>query len=342
MQAEETAEMARRINREQGRQNQGSMTGRVEESAVSLGILSANERDTLAAFGIEMYSVGMKFNRELTRDQFMTVGAILRNLKERTQDARQLLRGVEQVRKRVGIGNVTGLLKTESLALALFGESLKFIPISAGLSYEPSDTERNLLNILPVNLHVHGGETRELELAVEELQVLVNEPTVREPGLQDFFERHPNFILTDKYHKAHPHIVLTDAEHDRLIPDFLLEPVDQSALCDLLELKLPSAPVFVGKRKRIRFSAAVSDALAQLKEYERFFDEKKNRELIYQKYGLLAFKPKMILVIGRLGVIDPIDKKLVEQSRPDLSVRTYDEIIKREVSRIERLKSGTR
>jgi len=117
--------------------------------------------------------------------------------------------------------------------------------------------------------------------------------------------------------------------------------VDQFALCDLLELKLPSVPVFVGK-KRLRFSQAVSDALAQLRDYERFFDEKDNRELIYHRYGLRAFKPKMILVIGRLSLIDPIDKRRIEQDYPVLKVKTYDDVINREVDRIERWTRGIR
>jgi len=173
--------MKSKTNSRHRMENQGDTAKRFDEIAVSEGILSASKRDTLATFGVELHTVGMEFNRELTQDQFGTIGTILRNLKDRTKTARRLLRGVEQIRAT----GATGRLATPSLALDLFGQSLRFIPITGGFPYEPSniDTGPNLLNIL----HVGGGETVCLERAVEELQALVNEPDMPEELLSRFF-----------------------------------------------------------------------------------------------------------------------------------------------------------
>lgn len=48
----------------------------------------------------------------------------------------------------------------------------------------------------------------------------------------------------------------------------------------------------------------------------------------------------MILIIGKLGIIDPINKRSVELSYRDLRVRTYDELLRRQKARIERMKTG--
>ena len=131
----------------------------------------------------------------------------------------------------------------------------------------------------------------------------MNDPNAKEQDFQDFFERNPDFILNDEYKKAHPHIVLTKDEGESLIPDFVLEPVDQNSLCDLLELKLPTVPIFVLQKRRMRFSAAVLEACAQLREYSNFFEEEKYRKIINERYGLLTYRPKMFVIIGRRGVI---------------------------------------
>jgi antiviral defense system Shedu protein SduA len=314
----------------------GFTARRAEEDAVGLGLITETERDTLCTLGVELYFAGAQFNRDLTKEQFMTVGGILRNLKDRTKTAQRLLRGIERTRKSRESTSLSGFLRTDSLALSLCGDSLRLIPISRGPLQTLNRHEENLLDVL----FVVESQTRELERSVEGLEALMNDRLAREADFQDYFNRHPNFILTDGYGKAHPHIILTDNAEGRLIPDFILEPVDQGALCDVLELKLPSAPVFVGRKNRKYFSGAVSKGRAQLEEYRRFFDEEKSRQLVYEKYGLRAFKPKMILIIGKLGIIDPINKRSVELSYPDLHVRTYDELLRRENARIKRMKTG--
>lgn len=222
--------------------------------------------------------------------------------------------------------------KTEYIALALLDDEIKVVSLCGDGRYRFLDDIEKVHNIL----YIVSSETVELQRAVEELEELINNSEAQEDDFQAFFERHSEFILDEEYKRAHPQIVLANEEKS-LIPDFVLEPTDQESLCDLLELKRASAPVFVLQKNRARFSADVSEARAQLLEYRRFFDEAKNRDAIVSRYGLKSYKPRLFLVIGRLKSVDPITKRYIEANQPDLCVRTYDDVINRMKDRIERM-----
>jgi hypothetical protein len=107
---------------------------------------------------------------------------------------------------------------------------------------------------------------------------------------------------------------------------FVLEPVS-GELSDILELKLTSTPIFNLKKNRMRYSAAVAEAAAQLREYGRYFEEEKNRNHILEKYGLQAYKPKMFVIIGRRSTkVDPLDERNMQTDLPNLHLRTYDDL----------------
>ncbi|MCP4629981.1 MAG: DUF4263 domain-containing protein, partial [bacterium] len=144
-----------------------------------------------------------------------------------------------------------------------------------------------------------------------------------------------------QYKNAHSHIALTKEEGESLIPDFVLEPIDSRRLCDLLELKLPTAPIYVKKKNRSRYSARVFEACAQLKKYKLFFDEEKNRNKIQENYGLLSYKPMMLVIIGRKGNVDPIDLKIMDSDiPPNVRVLTYDDVVDRAKRRVDFMKKG--
>lgn len=90
----------------------------------------------------------------------------------------------------------------------------------------------------------------------------------------------------------------------------------------------------------MRFSAAVLEACAQLREYNLFFDEAKNRDKIAKEYGLLAFKPKMFVVIGRRGDVSPIEVRKFESDIPNLRLRTYDDVVERIKAKVDAMKRG--
>jgi hypothetical protein len=97
---------------------------------------------------------------------------------------------------------------------------------------------------------------------------------------------------------------------------------------DVIDLKLPTEPVFVGPADRPRLSAAVAEAAAQLRHYASWFDDRKIASRVEEKYGFRCHKPKQVVVIGR----DP--RKFTEaqqlaarSSYPDLEIVTYDRLL---------------
>lgn len=139
-----------------------------------------------------------------------------------------------------------GQLPGEDLvAFALFDDKIRMVSLSPDGGYRILDENQNLHNVF----YVTSSETMALQIAVEELETLINDRNAKEKDFQSFFERYPDFLINDDYKKAHPQIVLANDEGESFIPDFILEPLNQSSLCDLLELKLPSTQIFVLQKK---------------------------------------------------------------------------------------------
>jgi hypothetical protein len=169
---------------------------------------------------------------------------------------------------------------------------------------------------------------------IQELEELINSSTITEHQLQTFFERNPEFLCGDTYESARPHIVLQRPHEGPLIPDFALKPNNANALCDLLELKLPTAKLLTGKDNRKRLSAALLEACAQLREYRDFFEQDRNRREIDEVYGLRFFRPRMMVVIGKRSEYLASDLRKAEGDVPQLLITTYDDLLDRARSRL--------
>ena len=219
----------------------------------------------------------------------------------------------------------------EFIALTVLDGKVRTVLLSHDGKYKFIDKSNHEHNIFYFNFI----EDMALFDAIEELEELLNDPNTKEQNLQDFFYQHQEFILNDEYKKAHSKIVLERFTDETLIPDFVLEPFEKDALSDLLELKIPTANIFVLKKNRIRFSAAVFDACAQLREYHLYFDEEKNRSRIKEKYKLSFLKPKMFLIIGRKGKVNPIEARHAEQDVPNLVLKTYDDVLNRMKNKLQ-------
>ena len=124
-------------------------------------------------------------------------------------------------------------------------------------------------------------------------------------------------------------------------PDFLVEPLGCPDLCDIVDLKQPQQRVFIDKKNRPRLSAAVMDAVAQLREYGAYFRDKRNHEWALSEYGFSAYRPTLMVIIGReedgirLGKQKEIQRDLAE-----VQVRTYDDVARRIKTMIRRLDGG--
>jgi hypothetical protein len=224
----------------------------------------------------------------------------------------------------------------ESIALTLFKDKIKIVTLTPDGEFKYRDENRTYHNIVYPSIF----EEYALEMQIKEFEDMINSSRTSENDLQKFLENNPKFLLTDQYVSAHPHVNLVNRDNEVLIPDFVLQPSNQNAFCDLLDLKLPNEKLFIMQKNRERLSQSVMEAKNQLRVYNQFFDDRTNRENFQSKYPYLKiYKPKMFVVIGRRDNRNLMAQQEIMADNPRLILRTYDEILERMKFRKEFLKN---
>jgi len=175
-----------------------------------------------------------------------------------------------------------------------------------------------------------------------ELEDLINHPQAREEDIQRFFEKHPQFFRRWDYRDIFPHVFLTREDTGPLIPDFLLvDPEAQRAT--LVDLKLPRAKLVRRQKNRDRFSAAVTEARAQLLEYRDWFEERDNRKRLKERLGIEIYRPHLGVVIGSSAEFrNAFDKQKLMATVSDVEIVTYDDIVASAQRRLALIKSAAR
>jgi hypothetical protein len=164
---------------------------------------------------------------------------------------------------------------------------------------------------------------------LEEFEELLNDPSARESDFQRFFESYPHFLMGLDHKNAIPHPILQRDEEGPLIPDFFLQPLE-SKFCDVLDLKLPSAKLIVGSKNRKRFGQSVQDAIAQLREYHDYFENPVYRQRVESRYGLTAYRPTLVVIIGRTPEsVDAAKLRQITSQHPGFQITTYDQLYRR-------------
>ena len=169
------------------------------------------------------------------------------------------------------------------------------------------------------------------EPAIEEFEELINAKALKERAIQDFFERHPEFLLGAEYDKLYPQVILKPSADESLIPDFILKPLaGVSYGPKIVELKLPTQNVVKNKRRREGLYANIHEAVAQLRAYARFFDEQANREYVQKVLGFTAYKPRLALIVGKeISIGDEQVKADILNSLQPIELLTYNHILAR-------------
>jgi len=185
------------------------------------------------------------------------------------------------------------------------------------------------LSIHPEKNTTGNAVPKKLENRIAEFQKLIIQNNLDErKDLQKYFERNPDFLYFGfKYQRIIPQVRLPREGKCDLIPDFLLEQVTDG-FCDLLDIKLPSKNILVGKADRRAFSQEVNSAIAQVSEYRDYFDSPKNRQIIEEKYKIKVCKPRVLVLIGNASNIDVEElKKTRDRRKAEAEIVTYDDII---------------
>jgi hypothetical protein len=163
-----------------------------------------------------------------------------------------------------------------------------------------------------------------------ELEKLINEVTVRERDLQEFFERHPHLLAGASYDKVVAHPILARDQDGPLIPDFMLEPAG-GGFADIMDLKLPRVRLVAGRSDRLRLTAHVAEAIAQVREYRAYFEDSAQRQAVQDRYGLQAYRPTAAVLIGRDPGPGPDKfelKRLLDELPGHVKLITYDDLLR--------------
>ena len=191
--------------------------------------------------------------------------------------------------------------------------------------YQIIKSEGSELFIAKANLIDHS--TLFFSEEVEEFEWLINKPDVSELEIQKFLERNPKFLLGVEYKNLHAQLTLHRLDEIDLRPDFFLEKIT-SNFCDIVDLKLPNERLIIRKKNRVHFSAKLTEAMAQLREYRDYFDDEVNRERFEKAFRLRAFRPRISVIIGRRkDYYNELERIKLEDDLAHLKIVTYDDLL---------------
>ncbi|MCG6154066.1 DUF4263 domain-containing protein [Leptospira bandrabouensis] len=166
---------------------------------------------------------------------------------------------------------------------------------------------------------------------IQEFTDLIKKKNVSEHELQLFLENNPFFFQALNYKTMRPQVILERDDGTSLRPDFFLQPYG-SDWWEILDLKLPNKFIVVGGRDRKHFSSAVTEGLAQIREYQSYFDDTKYSRRIEEKYGIRCYKPKIKLVIGKDSPdqddLFQLQRLMTSYSSEKAEILTFDRLIR--------------
>ena len=209
--------------------------------------------------------------------------------------------------------------------LQLEGDHIAVVPYHAH-SIHHVETPKRIPLVRPARRSARYYESFASE--IRRLERLLNDPKVLEREVEMLLRSNPLFLQGLNYKDIYPQVILPRPDSRDMRPDIICEPFD-SEWCDIVELKLPSQKILVGKPNRAHLASELTAAAAQLREYSAYFDDRKMAERIERTYGFKCFKPRLVVIVGR----DPTgyseeEKRRAMTAYPDLEIVTYDKLLR--------------
>lgn len=126
----------------------------------------------------------------------------------------------------------------------------------------------------------------------------------------------------------------TDSKSKAIRPDFFI--TNPNGYTDIVEFKMPTlkSSILVGTENRETFSAEINSYVSQTRVYAKYFDDPRNREDVFNRYGIKVLYPKRWLVVGRRWMFDNESWKEIENEFKDFAIKTYDDLIDGVVSQL--------
>lgn len=164
--------------------------------------------------------------------------------------------------------------------------------------------------------------------ALRELERLLDDPTVTEREIEALLVSNPLLLKGLGYREVYHQVVLPRENAPDLRPDIIAEPA-ASNWAEIVELKLPRERILVGRGDRARLSAGLAEAVAQLREYAAYFDDRSAASAVEERLGLPCYRPRLAVIVGRDPTrFSPEEQRRALTAHPDLRVVTYDDLIR--------------
>lgn len=164
--------------------------------------------------------------------------------------------------------------------------------------------------------------------AIASLEDLINSKRPSEREIERLLLSNPRFFQSINYDSVYSQVVLPLDDGRSLRPDIIAEP-HGSEWSDIIELKLPSEKVLVGRENRAALASAITSVAAQLREYAAYFDNDATAARIENEYGFRCHRPQMVAIVGRdPSRYSPSERRRAMTSYPDLTIITYDQLLR--------------
>ena len=193
---------------------------------------------------------------------------------------------------------------------------------------------RDKLNEVWNNKHVLGVNYKSQDnpnLRMAKQLLSLSEQNISERVIDKFINEHAIlFAKSMNYKRAIPQVTLNwiDREENdpkQSIPDYFMEL--QNGLFHILDLKkgFLGRDIIKGRIGRKRFIDYVAELVAQLKEYERYFDKEANRKFALDNYGIkLSSNLSLIGIVGGYYEVDEEEVgKVLKQFDSRITIMSY-------------------
>lgn len=117
-------------------------------------------------------------------------------------------------------------------------------------------------------------------------------------------------------------------------PDLMIE--SENGFYDIYDLKtalLNKTSLTKGKRNRRRFIDYVEEGVAQLANYEEYFEFSKNCKYALDNYGIRVRKPNLVLVVGNFDNVNKTEIEEASRRLKNITIIDYDSFLQLFLSR---------
>ena len=181
-------------------------------------------------------------------------------------------------------------------------------------------------------VHAYMGEEEQRKMIASQLQNTFLLHGIQETTIGEFIKLHPDIIKKafDTDHFLYEPL-LNWIEHDgtcedsSINPDLLVRRKDGTYdIYDLKTALLNKARLTTPERRRRQFIHTIRDGIAQLGNYQEYFQYPKNAQHALEKYGIVVKNPNLVLIVGNMENFDAAEVSQAGRLLPNIQIIDYD------------------